>query len=86
MHKGSNEYLHLPRNVVSVESHGRLKVVTHAYYSKSDGKAQESQVDIPAKNAKQCHRCSLGKCELVVLLLGLSLSRRSWTCWWIAQR
>ena len=63
MHKGSNEYLHLPRNVVSVESHGRLKVVTHAYYSKSDGKAQESQGDIPAQKCQTSHhRCSLGKC------------------------
>jgi hypothetical protein len=66
MLKGSHGYLHLPRNVVSVETQGRLDIDIHAYSESGEIAAHDRasfQAQFSKISQKQCFLCGV---ELVI--------------------
>ena len=66
--KGGHGYLHLPRNVISVEDQGRLDVDILTY-SKSGVIAARGHVSFPAKFSKITRKnCFLGRVKVVITI------------------
>jgi hypothetical protein len=72
MLEGSDGYLHLPRNVISVETQGRLDVKIQAY-SKSGEIAAHENIRFQPKLSK----ISLGKCFIrgIAVVITVAWSR-----------
>ncbi|KAM0924859.1 hypothetical protein ACQ4PT_004757 [Festuca glaucescens] len=65
---GSNGYLHLSRNVISVQSQGTLKVVIRSYL-KSGRAAQNWNFDFTAQQCQTSeHECSIGTTKVKVVV------------------
>jgi hypothetical protein len=68
VHVGSNGYLHLSRNVVSVQSQGTLKVVIGSYL-KSGRAAQSWNFDFTAQHCQTSEReCLVGTTKVKVVI------------------
>ncbi|KAM0866494.1 hypothetical protein ACQ4PT_042592 [Festuca glaucescens] len=68
VHAGSNDYLHLSRNVISVQSQGTLKVVIRSYL-KSGRAARSWNFDFTAQHCQTSEReCSVGSIKVKVVV------------------
>ena len=67
MSVGTDGYLHLSRNVVSVDRHGPLRVAIQAY-SESGCPAQQGHVDFPAHYCQTSKHKLFGNSELEIVV------------------